>query len=147
MSGVELLPFVWALPLTYFAASYGSSDDRTLSSSSSSSPDDHSARSLGKHHKKRKRDLSRVCEGFPGQWKLDGVEGEEESTSCVPMSNHHHGRRKPYLLDELDKEEEQKEDAGGEEDTVGPLMKRLLTGSEWMRLLSYFLPEKRHTIA
>lgn len=30
MSGVELLPFVWALPLTYFAASYGLTpkDDR-----------------------------------------------------------------------------------------------------------------------
>jgi hypothetical protein len=27
MSGVELLPFVWALPVTYFAASFGSTGE------------------------------------------------------------------------------------------------------------------------
>ena len=139
MSGVELLPFVWALPLTYFAASYGSSSGKTLSSSSSSSPDDHPARCSRKHHKQRKRGLNRVCEGRPGQWKLDEAEEEEESTSCIPSANHHRGQRKPYLLDDVSNEEEQEEQDAG-------LMKLLLTGSDYLRFLSYILPEKTHVI-
>ena len=139
MSGVELWPFVWALPLTYGAASFGSNICRTPFSSSSSEEEDHPAATYS-----GRLELNRVCcEGLPGQWMLDGGEEDEDdvSSSCVQLANQR-GRITPCLLDES--EEGQVEDTG--------LTKLLLSGSEFLLIgsdclcfLSYFQPEKTCT--
>ena len=133
MSGIELLPFVWALPLAYFAASYGKNGGHLLSDSSS--PEDHPApESLGKQQRKQhKQYLHRVYQGLPGHWTLDNGDKYEDESSLrgVPSANHH-GRRRAYLGDD----EEEQDDAG--------LMTILFTGSECMCLLPYVLPENTH---
>jgi len=129
MSGVELLPFVWALPLAYFAASYGNNGGHQLSSASSLSEDQPAPGPLRQQQQQQQQDMNIIYEGLPGHWKLDDGGEEEESRGGIPSVNHI-GRRSTYKGDD-------EEDAG--------LMTILFTGSECMCFRPYLSPENTNT--
>jgi hypothetical protein len=92
MSGVELLPFVWALPVAYFVASYGNSrEGQQLVPQRDLQRDlERVHQALPRHWKvdleQRQRDLERVHQALPGRWKLDG----EEETYHHNHQKHHY---------------------------------------------------------